>query len=49
MKDKGTDNIKLEIIRHTCFCGIASIPVFLASFIETNVSLKIFMLIKNIL
>lgn len=49
MKDKRRDNIKLEILRHTFFCGIMCIALILASIIETYVSTNIFMLIKNIL
>jgi len=49
MKDKRRDNIKLEILRHTCFCAIVSAMLFLASFIETYISSNIFMSTTNIL
>lgn len=49
MKDKRRDNIKLEILRHTFFCGIMCIALILASIIETYVSTNILMLVKNIL
>lgn len=44
MKDKRRDNIKLEILRHTIFCGIMSIMLIVASILETYVSTNIFML-----
>lgn len=49
MKDKRRQNIKVEILRHTCFCAIVSIMLIIASLLETYVSTKIFMLIRNIL
>ena len=49
MKDKRRDNIKLEILRHTCFCAIVSVMLFLASFIETYISSNLFMSTINIL
>ena len=48
MKDKRRENIKLEILRHTIFCTLASILLILASLIETYISANIFMLIRNI-
>lgn len=49
MKDRGRENIKLEILRHTIFCSILSIMLVVASFIETYISTSIFMLTLNIL
>ncbi|MCI8397442.1 MAG: stage II sporulation protein M [Clostridia bacterium] len=49
MKDRGKENIKLEILRHTIFSAILSIMLIVASFIETYVSTNIFMLTLNIL
>jgi len=48
MKDKRRDNIKIEILRHTCFCVIASIMLLIGTLIETYVSTKIFMWSINI-
>lgn len=49
MKDRARENIKIEILRHTIFSGLLSIVLIVASFVETYVSSKIFMLISNIL
>ncbi len=48
MKDKRRENIKIEILRHTVFCALASVLLILASLVETYISTNIFMLIKNI-
>lgn len=49
MKDRGKENIKIEILRHTIFSAILAIALIVASFIETYVSTNIFMLTLNIL
>ena len=49
MKDRGKDNIKLEILRHTFLCGIMSILLITASLVEAYISTNIFMLTRNIL
>lgn len=49
MKDRGKENIKLEILRHTIFSAILALMLIVASFIETYVSTNAFMLTLNIL
>lgn len=49
MKDRGRNNIKIEILRHTIFCGVISIMLVVASLVETYVSANAFMLTRNIL
>lgn len=49
MKEKTRENIKIEILRHTIFCGILSSCLILASLIEAYVSTNTFMLTLNIL
>ena len=49
MKDRGRENIKIEILRHTIFSAMLSILLVVSAFIETYVSTNIFMLTLNIL
>ena len=49
MKERTRENIKIEILRHTIFSLILSVMLVLASFIETYVSTKIFMLTLKLL
>lgn len=49
MKDRGRENIKLEILRHTIFSAMLTVALIVASFIETYVSTNIFMSTLNIL
>ena len=49
MKDRGRENIKIEIVRHTIFSAILTIALIVASFVETYVSTNIFMFAINIL
>ena len=49
MKDRGKENIKIEILRHTIFSAILSVGLVMASVIETYVSTNAFMLTLKIL
>lgn len=44
MKDRGKENIKLEILRHTIFSLMLTLMLVVASFIETYASTNILML-----
>lgn len=49
MKNKERDNIKLEILRHTLFCGFMLILVMLSSVVEVYGSTNLFiMLLKRL-
>ena len=49
MKDRGKENIKLEILRHTIFSAMLAVAMIVASFVETYASTNIFMLTLDFL
>ncbi len=49
MKDRRRENIKLEILRHTCFSAAISIMLFVSSIVETYISSNLFMSTVKIL
>lgn len=49
MKDKRKENIKLEIIRHTAFCGLMLICLVFASLIEVFISNNLLKLVVQYL
>ena len=45
MKNKARDNIKLEMLRHTLFCGLMLMLVLLSSILEVYGSTKLFIIL----
>lgn len=45
IKDKRRENIKIEIVRHTAFCGLMALVLCLSSIIEVFVSNNILKMI----
>lgn len=49
VKDKRRENIKLEIVRHTIFCGIMTIVIMISSLIEVFASNNLLKIISKYL
>lgn len=49
VKDKRRENIKLEIVRHTLFCGLMAVVVVVASLIEVFASNNLLKIISKYL